>query len=271
MGGAQSVEIIEALSTHRQLEKLVLITMPNPNNIDDEGVDALVGAITNSSLGFLHLAHNNFTARGCQSLATLLEIPNSNLEKLILSFNNIGDEGARIFATSLASNHKLKELVLSHNGITDGGWSGFSKVLCDASSINNTFLSNHALERLGAPSNIPADLRSLLALNKSSEDKKQVAMKKILKHHRHFDMQPFFEWDLKVLPIAIAWFERARYIANNNDDEDDSDEEDSDEDDEKSDDVDNQMLGAIYQFIRAMPEVFEPVPVTGVKRKLSGS
>ena len=46
-------------------------------------------------------------------------------------------------------------------------------------------------------------------------NKKNVAIKKILKHHQHFDMQPFFEWDLKVLPLAIKWFERARSIDSN--------------------------------------------------------
>ena len=97
---------------------------------------------------------------------------------------------------------------------------------------------------------MPADINSLLALNRG-EDKKKVAMKKILKHHRHFVMQPFFEWDLKVLPIAIDWFDRARAIDSNNEAQ-----------------IGNHKLGAIYQFIRAMPEVFEPAPVAaGQKRK----
>ena len=91
---------------------------------------------------------------------------------------------------------------------------------------------------------LPPVVGSLLALNESSEDKRQVAIKKILKHHKHFDMQPFFEWDLKVLPIAIAWFEQAQSIANN-----------------EEVGVGRHKLGAIYQFIRAMPEVFEPAPV----------
>ena len=86
---------------------------------------------------------------------------------------------------------------------------------------------------------MPSDINSSLDLNSSSEDKRQVATRKILQHHQHFDMQPFFEWDLKVLPLAVAWFDRARSI---------------DADEER---VDKHKLGAIYQFIRAMPEVFE--------------
>ena len=119
------------------------------------------------------------------------------------------------------------------------GWTSFSRVLCDTSSINNTFLSTHTLESLVIPSDMPPGLASSLALN-LSEDKKQVATEKILKHHRHFYMQPFFEWDLKVLPIAINWFERARSVDCN-----------------YAERVDELKLEAIYQFIHAMPEVFE--------------
>ena len=45
-------------------------------------VDILVGAITNSGLSVLDLSSNQITARGCRSLAALLETPNCNLEKL---------------------------------------------------------------------------------------------------------------------------------------------------------------------------------------------
>ena len=266
MGEARLVEIIEALSVHTQLEKLILWRMNigtnectalanllrgtselqtldlSCNAIDDGGVDALVGVLTNSRLQHMYLSSNRITAGACQSLAVLLTNMSSNLEELSLYRNNIGNEGALILSNALTSNRKLKELDLEGNGITVEGWSSFSKVLCDTSSVNNTFHSNHTLGRLGTPS-ISADLRSLLTLNRSSEDKKEVAIKKIIKHHHHFVMQPFFEWDLKVLPIAINWFETAQSIVN-----------------DKEEETGKLKLGVIYQFIRAMPEVFEPVP-----------
>ena len=96
---------------------------------------------------------------------------------------------------------------------------------------------------------MPVDVRASLALNRSNADKKQVAIKKILKHHQHFDMHPFFEWDLKVLPLAISWFDRALSIANENEAG-----------------IVKHKLGAIYQFIHAMPEDFEPVPGAGEGR-----
>ena len=294
MGGGQLADIIEALSTHPKLEKLdlpclnigrqectalanLLRSAANLqklnlcNNVTgDEGVDLLVGALANSRLRLLDLSSNDVTTRGCQSFAGLLDNPNCNLEGLIVQHNNIGDDGALLFANAMATNRKLKTLDLRSTGIAEG-WSSFSKVLCDTSSINKTFLSNHTLEHvgLGHGATVTPDVEALLALNLSSEDKKQVAIKKILEHHQHFDMQPFFEWDLNLLPIAIHWFERARSIVG----DDDSDDDDDDSDGEDGEDVvvaalDKRKLEAIYQFIHAMPDVLEPVPATaGGKRK----
>jgi len=203
----------------------------------------------------LSLSYNLITGRGCQSLADLLEYRNCNLVRLDLDCNDMGDGGAFVFANALATDRKLEILNLHNSDITAGGYSSFSKVLCDTSSIESTFLSNHTLLSLG-DEDMPEDVEASLELNRSSENKKQVAIKKILQCHRHFDMQPFFEWDLKVLPIAIAWFERARSV---------------EPDDEVG--IGKRKLGTIYQFICSMPEVFEPspVPAAGDKRKRSAA
>ena len=34
-------------------------------------------------------------------------------------------------------------------------------------------------------------------------------MTKVLQHHSHFNVQPFFEWEFKILPLVIAWLEKA--------------------------------------------------------------
>jgi hypothetical protein len=248
-------------------------------------------------LRFLDVSYNIITAGGCLSLVSLLEHPNSNLQKLDLGYNSIGNSGALVFADALASNNNLEELILSVNDITDEaalilanaltsnnklkvldlygnnitaeGWSGFLKVLCDTSSINATFHSNHTLIGLGYdfyPNPLPDDVEDLLDLNEGNDDKKQVAMEKILMHHphfdihpfsewdmnvlpimiewferagSHFDMQPLFEWDMKVLPLAVNWFERAGSIQNIDEAE-----------------VGKRKLDAIYQFICAMPMMY---------------
>ena len=86
----------------------------------------------------------------------------------------------------------------------------FSRLLCDTSSVNNTYLSNHTLSNLGTIHQpLPNDLASYLDLNRSSENKGQIAMTKILQHHYHFNIQPFLKWEFKVLPLVIAWLEKA--------------------------------------------------------------
>jgi len=74
--------------------------------------------------------------------------------------------------------------------------------------VNATSLSNHTLKNLEVV-NLPNNLSSLLELYHGT-NKNQVATQKILRHHTHLDMEPFLEWDLKVLPIAVSWVDRAR-------------------------------------------------------------
>ena len=182
-----------------------------------------------------------------------MEVPDSNLIKIDLSANNLGDEGALIFANAMVVNSKLKTLDLTDcDGITEVGWAHFSRLLCDTSSISKTYLSNHTLreldtidpiEDLAENLEIPTDLASYLDLNGSSENKGQVAMTKILQHHSHFNVQPFFEWEVKVLPLMITWLEKARARTSNFEEK-----------------IDRMKLSITYDFVREFPMLYiEPV------------
>ena len=115
------------------------------NNIDD-GIEALTHGISGSNLQVLDLSYNSsITIRGWTVLSTLLEMPDTNLERLIINNNSIGDGGEQSFENALVGNCKLKTLDLSGNGITPEGWAHFSNLLCDTSSINNTYISNHTV------------------------------------------------------------------------------------------------------------------------------
>ena len=186
------VEIIVALSMHPQLEELRLPGMGigrnectalatllrnttkqlqtlnlSNNNIDDEAIEVLVHSIGASELRYLILIGNrSITAKGLKALSTLLEMPESNLEELKLLYNNIGNRWALIFTNALRGNIKLKTLALGGNNITDVGWAPFSTLLCDTSSVNETYLSNHTLLDLGLMHRyLPTDLVSYLVLN----------------------------------------------------------------------------------------------------------
>jgi len=234
---ARLVDIITALSMHPKLREIIfegnrfhkngctsLATLLRcsateletldltSTEIDDEGLDALVPSLKSCSLQSLKLTSNQgITSRGWKQIATMLEAPNSNLEELYIMRNNIDDDALTSFANALMNNHTLTQLYFTDTSISIEGQvsRAFSKLLCDTSSINSTFLSNHTLQFVS--SKLSRRLKPNFKLNKK-DDKKEVAMIKILKHHHDFDLTPFFEWEFKVLPLMIDWFERASSI-----------------------------------------------------------
>ena len=264
-----SVDIITALSMHPHLHTLNLVgnrlnklgckalatllrhscntlgslNLAN-NEINDEGVDALVPALKNdsNSLHQLWLSGNpSITSRGWQKLATVLESPNSKLKELYIVGNNVGDEAVAVLASALVNNRTLMAISIrcfTESSFNEEGWDAFSSLLCNSSSVNATFLSNHTLNELGCLHQNP--LQPLLTLNKR-EDKKEVAMIKILQHHNEFDMTPFFEWEFKVLPLMINWFEKASSITMPQDYEPN---------------IRPRKLSSIYQFVRGMPLLY---------------
>ena len=280
-----SVDIITSLSMHPNLLKLImnrnrigtngcmalatllqhscteLQTLHLANNeIDDEGIDALAPALENSSLSLLKLNHSlSVTTKGWRRLASALEAPNTKLKSLSIVGSNIDDEALTVFATSLVNNRTLTWLDIWSNylmpSFTEIGLEALSKLLCDTSSINSTFLSNHILTSVGQTSE--NQLVPLLTLN-GREDKKEVAMIKILQHNNAFDMTPFFEWEFKVLPLIIDWFETASSITmpDESSSEESSNEESSNIGPTKLPDIGPRKLSSIYQFVRGMPLLY---------------
>ena len=61
----------------------------------------------------------------------------------------------------------------------------------------------------GMPRGHDSDINANLGVNRgNSGDKEFIAMAKILHVHNHFNMQPFFEWEFKVLPLMFEWKEK---------------------------------------------------------------
>ena len=195
-----------------------------------------------ASLQILDLSGNpSITTGGWQSFATILEAPNSNLQKIYVEQNNIDDDAVDAFANALTNNHTLQVLGLDSNPIADVGWQALSKLLCRSSSVNATFLSNHTLRNVGL-NNAGANeiIGTLLRLNER-RDKKEVAIIKILLCHDDFDMLPFFEWEFKVLPLVLSWFERASVL---------------EMPDNFEPNIERRKLSTIYQFVRGMPVLY---------------
>ncbi|EJK75712.1 hypothetical protein THAOC_02555 [Thalassiosira oceanica] len=105
----------------------------------------------------------------------------------------------------------LTYMPLDGNNITARGWNEFSSILCDTSSIQATYNSNHTLQSLGGY-RIPQAVRLMLSLNQGNS-KSRVAATKILQAHRHLDMRPLFGRELGLLPYVIAWLDHFPSLA----------------------------------------------------------
>ena len=223
--------------------------------------------LTSVTLHFCYIGKNDDNGNGCQELASILEDPNCNIRYLSLPDNYIDIGGVTVIANSLVSNTKLTHLNLEDNDFDESSADDiFSRLLCNASTINDTHSSNHTLEKLvyrRQRSHGPL-LASLLKLNKGT-NKGHVAIRKILRFHPNIDFSKLFDWDaedeqtLKALPFVVAWFERGiEAIAELNSIQ------------RESYYIDKRELSAIYQFARTMPLLFVSAShtnVEGTKRK----
>ena len=215
------------------------------NDLTTNIVSSLIG---NTKLVKLDLSSNSIGRSGCESIATLLQDPNSNVEKISLFWNHLGtrlpsddnkinDDCARILAQALIGNNKLICLDLWRSSITESGWNAFSNILSNCSNYTLLDVGKH----YGSTGFVPGNLASLLKLNLA------------------VDMEPLFEFDSegderkpKALPCIIDWFGR-RVRESNEDGE------------VVKSSIEARKLSAIFQFARAMPLEFIPSPKSGAK------
>ncbi|EJK48740.1 hypothetical protein THAOC_32439 [Thalassiosira oceanica] len=213
--------LAQGLSDCKQLQSLDL----SDNRISDDGLDMLVQGLPANVdtltlvmndialarhvllLRFkeLNLLGNSLCPSGTGVIAASLTNSESRLEDLDLDHCDIGVDGTATLAEGLRNNQRLTRMSLGDNNITERGRNAFSSILCDTSSIEATYNSNHTLQSLGN-FEIPKDVRLMLRLNKE-KNKSRVAANKILQAHRHLDMRPLFGRELGLLPYMVAWLE----------------------------------------------------------------
>jgi Ran GTPase-activating protein (RanGAP) involved in mRNA processing and transport len=211
--GAFSAAGLKSLSNAFQTASNLKQLHLRDNAIDDNGLKALVEGMKNCcSLRKLDLSHNeSVTADG---LRALLRSDHCSLKELELWGMRIGDERAVALADGLVGNNSMERLYFcpGSSGITSLGWSAFSRLLCDTSSVNNTYLSNHTLTNIGGYESHGPPMMTRFHLFLGNFCIKQVAILKILMHHRDIDIEPLFRWKLMFLPLVVAWFQKARPI-----------------------------------------------------------
>ena len=254
------------MDTLRRCSNLQRVTLYNCN-ITDEQLLPIVDAIRgHRPLEELQLYGNNIGNAGCEALATLLADPNCNLSAIGLGNNAIDNEGATTIANSLTNNNQLQKLFLDDNPIDPSVDDKFCRALCNKTSINDIYSSNHTLNVLLFNHDAGRQLESLLELNEC-DTKSYVAIRKILKYHPNIDMEPFFEWGmeeegehtLKALPYVMGWFERAEEAV--------ADDDESSNSEGGGYNVTEQKLSAIYDFSRAMPLLLEGISSMNVDSK----
>jgi len=197
------------------------------NNIGDDVMPSLTRAVSNMNLlKCLNLSGNDLVSpTGWLALSDYLQSPNFALEELDLNYNNINDNMVAAFSSALANNKTLQRLCLEEEDSNEDddedeyeyitrGWSAITTLLCNKSSIMNTYNSNHTLCDVNTLSDFrPDDLESYLKLNKN-EDKVEVARQKILQTHFSSEddatsnIQELLDMELEVMPTAIAWIGR---------------------------------------------------------------
>ncbi len=213
------------------------------NSIGDLGLQTLLEGISHCyNLKELRLSANrSISAVGLRSLSALLQSDSCALDCLSIYLD--GDGVAAALANGLKGNIKLKKLIFNTDRLTSVGWSAFLRLLCDTSSVNNTYLSNHTIETIGYWGNLdtPEDVKQLLALNKRT-GRPLAAIIKILNSHPDFDIDPLCQWKLKLLPLVMSWFRRVDALAGVY------------KILEKSEvTIRSRKLSTLYKFIRGMP------------------
>ena len=188
--------------------------------ITNEGLQALAEGAASQCKDLDLTGNDSIKASGLKYLSTSLQSESCRLEKLDLSYVGIGDDGAEVLARGLIGNKSLRCLPLHVDvenedeiAITPAGWSAFSTALCDTSSVNNTYLSNHTIQEFWDDNVEDFDIDDesvVLYLQLNMRYPKYAARCKILMNHTHLDMAPLLRWGLKFLPLAVGWFEGAK-------------------------------------------------------------
>ena len=197
-------------------------------NMDDEGAAMLVDVISKHMSTFTSIfASSNYfvTAEGWRLFAAVLrpssssklthmEIGNSNEDEDEDEDNFITDDVALDLFAALANNTCLQELDIHQVTLSSSSLEALARVLCDKTTIANTWQSNHTLTKFecGYWVEFPTELATLLELN-MGKDKADVARKKILMYSvldEEAVCNVLAPMATTVLPTAIEWIGRDR-------------------------------------------------------------
>ena len=235
--GIQECEALGNLLTNSE-SKLEMLQICEAQ-LDDERMICLGNALSvNKTLKYLdlHLNNDSISLEGWQGTSQCLRNPDTALETLRFSDSTDADDEeatdkVAAMVRALERNSTLKRLNI---GCTSYGydinitenwvWELFNRVLCDKTSIINTYASKHTLHSFmisgshwyvqfdkGKYSEVRESIMYSMNVN-LNDDKAEVAREKILKHHFAGESAEkftvFASMPESVLAHAIAWIGR---------------------------------------------------------------
>ena len=214
----------QLIGSKSALEELFICS----DSMDDEGAAMLVDVISKHMSTFTNIfvpSNYSVTAEGWRLFAEVLHPSSSSkLTHMRIGNNNedqdeesdkfITDDVALDLFDALANNTCLQELDIDQVTVSSRSLDALARVLCDKTTIANTWQSNHTLTefKCGYWVEFPTELATLLKLN-MGKDKAEVARKKILMYSvldEEAVCHVFAPMTTTVLPTAIEWIGRDR-------------------------------------------------------------
>lgn len=192
------------------------------SGIDNSGLTSLIESISSCDCNpaELDLSDNspNISKVGWQNLASYLASKTCELTNVSLALNKISQDDMIELARSVQNNPNL--VSLEFRKIRTGRETiEFEKALGHHSRPNEIFKTNHRLQHLGHRHSIGIGIRrpsmrigmlnTLLDINRTSLNVDQAAVTKIMLLCDELDMTELLDYDLKLLPNVVNWFDNA--------------------------------------------------------------
>ena len=185
------------------------------DNVTDETANGLMNwmALSNSLVDLsIDSSSVGFGTPFYSVLATYLSNQSCVLARLGLYCSRVGHDCQIMLTDAIKQNKSLVTLKLT-NRQNAWNWDLFAQVLCDGSSFDATYQSNHTLQEIklgnGYPEIPNEDVKLYLKINElETGGTSKVAHLKIYEKHLKggdIDMQPFEDMDLGVMPYVLAY------------------------------------------------------------------
>ena len=189
----------------------------------NNGVGSALRLNGGSALRTLNLDGTDINDVACETLQTLLQHESYSVKKLSLNRNNITSKGLLVLLNGLKNNKHLQVLSLLRNNIHKQEWGHILTLICDESTIDSTYFSNHTLRMIRGPpkkfynSSVGDKIKQMFHINfranvtwkkKSSTAKLAGASKVVLSHLTNLNKSTstFLDGtDDFMFPYALGW------------------------------------------------------------------